>query len=188
MNKKLFYILIAFVLAAVIFSTYWVLNKQPSQENIFDTNQLPIVTTPSQNTPSDTKTYRNDEFGFEFQYPKEWVIRREDKSVNYYSKLLLWISTPVIYNNEERFDLAFLVNIVIPKFVDTDFWQSQENTSKIVVGGAEGKKYEYEYEGFPHTTVILPLRDLKMILGTGDGEKQYLDEFNQILASFKFLK
>lgn len=142
---------------------------------------------------SDTNIYRNEEFGFEFQYPSNWIISREHKSISYYSKLFLTISNPtaIISQNVGKklaLDETFLVNIVLPEFVDTSFWRSQKQVSSIIVGGVEGKKYEYEYQGFPHTTVILPLQDFRLILGTGSGSKPYLDEFNQILASFKFLK
>ena len=45
-----------------------------------------------------------------------------------------------------------------------------------------------DYQGFPHTNVILPIGEYKMILATGDGSQSYLDEFNQIISTFKFLK
>ncbi|MFH1198402.1 MAG: PsbP-related protein [bacterium] len=140
-----------------------------------------------ENAKSQSKTYRNEEWRFEFQYPKRWTIVREDKSVNYYSRLLLEISAPVIFMDEKRFDSAFLVNIVLPEFIH-GFDGLEKNASEITINNIKGIKYEYVFNNFPETAVILPFGELRMILGTGSGSKQYLDEFNQILTSFKFLK
>jgi len=190
LNKKLFLILIIVILGIGISVFYWKFSKSSPQEPL--QNIIPIATTTSSTTPNQstsipkTQTYINTEFGFEFQYPEKWVIVREDKSVNYYSKLLLEISAPEIFNNEKRFDSAFLVNIVLPEFI-RGFDGLEKNTSEITVDSIKGVKYEYIFNDFPETTVILPFGELKIILGTGGGSKQYLDEFNQILASFKFL-
>jgi len=191
-NKKILYFLVIVIFVVIISVIYLILSKQPSQKPIPNTNPSATTnttaTTSSQtDNTSETKIYKNTEFGFEFQYPEKWVIVREDKSVNYYSKLLLEISAPEIFNNEKRFDSAFLVNIVLPEFI-RGFDGLGKNTSEITVDSIKGVKYEYIFNDFPETTVILPFGELKMILGTGGGSKQYLDEFNQILASFKFLK
>lgn len=130
----------------------------------------------------ESQTYINTEFGFEFQYPQDWVVR-ENTFVSYYSKFNLEIFTRI----GESLDSTFLVNIVLPEFTERSFQGLEKTTSEIIIAGVQGIKYEYEYHGFPHTVVILPFGELRMILATGDGSKQYLDEFNQTLTSFKFL-
>ena len=79
------------------------------------------------------------------------------------------------------------MNIVLPEFI-RGFNNLEKTSSDIIIAGIQGIKYEYKYQGFSHTAVILPFGELRMILATGNGSKQYLDEFNQILASLKFLK
>jgi hypothetical protein len=127
------------------------------------------------------KTYKNEEWGFEFEYSNGFILK-ENIFGSYYSKFNL-----EIFEQKEGLDSVLLLNIVLPKFVDTAFWKSQRNISKVIIDGVEGTKYEYEYEGSPQTDVILPFGEYKIILGTGDGEKQYLDELNHILSSFHFL-
>lgn len=133
-------------------------------------------------TTSVFKTYRNEEWGFEFQYPSSLILK-EKVFGGYYSKFNLVLFKPI---NESR-DWAVIINIVSPEFVDTDFWRSQKNTSKVIVDGVEGTRYEYEYEGSPQMDIVLPLDKLKILLGTGEGSYIYPNELNQIISSFKFL-
>jgi len=129
------------------------------------------------------KLYRNEEWGFEFEYPQNLILK-ENTFRSYYSKFNLELFTPI----GEKRDTSFLINIVLPEFAERSFRGLEKITSEIIVAEVQGIKYEYEYQGFPHTTVILPFGELRIILGTGEGSKQYLNEYNQILSSFKFLK
>lgn len=129
------------------------------------------------------KTYTNAEYGFEFQYPEDWVLK-ENTFESYYSKFNIWVKA----REDESLYLAFGVNVVLPEFPERSFNRIEKTISKVIVDNVEGVKYEYEFEGFPEIAVILPFGQYKMILGTGGDGKQYPEEFNQILASFKFLK
>ena len=156
-----------------------------------ETEEIRTPTTTQPAVIPETKTYRNKEWGFEFAHPTDWVVNREHESLTYYSKFFLEMGTPVTVvvdgNNQNAVDSTFLVNIVLPEFV-RGFDNLEKTTTEVIVGGVKGIKYEYVFNNSPETTVILPFGELKMILGTGGGSKQYLGEFNQILASFKFLK
>ena len=181
-------ILIATGIALVI--TSWIFTKQSIQRSSTQNQPLPPVTSDIPSTSSipaastvGTKTYRNEEWGFEFKYSNDLILK-ENTFRSYYSKFNLELFKPI----GEKRDISFLVNIVLPEFAESSFSGLQKTTSEVTVAGVQGIKYEYEYQGFPHTTVILPFGELRMILATGEGSKQYLDEFNQILASFKFLK
>jgi hypothetical protein len=48
----------------------------------------PPILTLSPNSPLDWQTYRNEEYGFEFQYPEEWIEQSSlsSEKVNFYSK------------------------------------------------------------------------------------------------------
>lgn len=178
-NKKIFSLFVVIILILIL---VWIFVKyRPTQKEL----SSPVLTSPVPiSTIQGAKTYRNMDWGFEFQYPEKWVITREHESLTYYSKFYLTMSVPV---KEGKFDETFLVNIVLPEFI-RGFDNLEKKSSEIIVAGVQGIKYEYQFEGFPETAVILPFGELRMILGTGGGSKQYLDEFNQILATFKFLK
>ncbi|MBI4837118.1 MAG: hypothetical protein HY813_01775 [Candidatus Portnoybacteria bacterium] len=188
-NKKFLIILVILLITAgftIWFYWYRQVNQQV-QETQQTTNSQIEETQSQQSTTtiyvSVFKTHRNEEWGFEFQYPQNLIIK-ENTFGSYYSKFNLEIFTKV----GERFDPTFLVNIVLPEFTERSFRGLEKTVSGITVAGVRGIKYQYKYQGFLHTVVILPFGELRMILATGDGSKQYLDEFNQILASFKFLK
>ena len=71
MSKK-FYLLLALTLALAASAFYlWCVNKKIAVPVV--TEPIPIQT--SENESIDTsswKTYRNEEYGFEFKYPREW--------------------------------------------------------------------------------------------------------------------
>lgn len=192
-QKKIFFILILSIFVVLAGSIFWFVHRQ-TQTHLpisISKDQKPEETFidkhHSTSAISDFKTYRNEEFGFELKYPAGWIIVREDKFVNYYSKLLIVMSKPVTVMSKKGFDEAFIINIVLPEFI-RGFNDLEKNVHKIIVDNVPGVKYEYVFNDSPETTVILPLKQYKIILGTGGGSKQYLDEFNQILATFKFLK
>lgn len=188
MTKKI--VIIFIILAALVLSVcafVWFKDgaqKPASTEQPISatTNADTVKPENTATTTSDLKTYRNDEWSFEFQYPSDLILK-EKVFGGYYSKFNL-----EIFLQKKGLDSVFLLNIVLPEFVNTSFWKSQENTSKVFVDGVEGIRYEYEYEGSPQTAVVLPFGDYKIILGTGDGSKPYTEELNQIISSFKFLK
>lgn len=188
MNQKLKIVLIIAVVLILGFGIFIFLKRNSLQPIPVEIKQPASTSNPIINTENPTtnnsnlKTYRNEEWGFEFQYPDKLILK-EKVFGGYYSKFNL-----EIFLQQKGLDSVFLLNIVLPKFVETSFWKSQENTSKIIVDGREGIKYEYEYDGFKYVTVILPFGEYKIILGTGDGSKPYNEELNQILSSFRFLE
>lgn len=157
--------------------------QQPSTQKLLP-SVVSIVssTIPTQaSSTAEVKIYRNEEFGFEFQYPKNWKLE-ENSFYSPFSKFNLeGDSSAKNYNPENP---AFIVNVVTPDFVERQFASLKSVAQKISVGGVEGKKYEYT-EQFTEIAVSLPLGKHQVILGT---RKEYESIFNKILASFKFLK
>lgn len=184
-NRNTITIIFTLVIIAILggagfyyFSTQKATEKSPaaSSENTLSPTQS--TTTP------ETKTYRNEEWGFEFRYPEGWTLRENVAGYSPFSKFDL-IGVPfdkeyLLYHPTP----PFLINIIIPDFAERQFSDLKNIVSKIVIGGASGLKYEYT-EQVSHISIILPLGEYRMILGT---TKEYEDIFNQILASFKFLK
>ncbi|MEK7547249.1 MAG: hypothetical protein AAB536_03680 [Patescibacteria group bacterium] len=130
------------------------------------------------------KTYINTEFGFEFQHP-DWSFEINGFYSPFSKFNLQGDSSEENYNPLRP---IFLLNIVTHDFADRAVISRQNLgaiESGVTIGGIQGKKYEYVFEGVPKISIDLPLGEFRMILGT---EKKYKDVFNQILVSFKFLK
>lgn len=132
---------------------------------------------------SEVKMYTNTEFGFEFQYPEELVIR-ENTFGSYYSKFNL----EVVAREGEFFAPVLSVNVVLPEFPERSFRGVEKTTSEVTVDGIVGTKYEYEFEDLPEIAIILPLGQYKIVLGMPGTTRPYayLDTFNQILNTFRF--
>ena len=179
LNKKLLLVLIILIgfSSLITLFVYKRIQLENQMEIVFDQKQE----LNKQPTISTLKTYRNQEWGFEFQYPKDWVIK-ENTFGSYYSKFNMLIRPTTGWYS--RFPVS--VNVVLSEFPERSFQGVEKITSEVVVDGVPGVKYQYEFEGSQETAIILPLGEYKLILGM-DNER-YLDEFNQILASFKFLK
>lgn len=186
MNKK---IIIIFVVAVLLVGGVFTLLSNRKTSPIQSVSPVPVVpivsaTSPihAATSPPETKTYRNEEWGFEFEYPAGWTFEI-NSFYNPSSKFNLQGDSSA--RNYNPFSTAFLVNIVTSDFVERQFSILKKDTSKIIVGGVRGLKYEYKLEKETEVAVILPFGQYKMILGTTKGHE---DAFNQILASFKFLK
>lgn len=190
LNKKLLIILITFITLSGFAVWFIYGHKQAeNQSEIFlpqsqDLNkkieELPVkeLEQNSTTTASSLKIYRNEEFGFEFQYPKNWEVK-ENPYGSPFSKFNL-----IIVPEEGKYlPDPVLVNIVVPDFVDRQF--SDLHGTIIQVGGISGIKYEFTDSGLSEIAIILPLGENKIILGAN---KEYQNVYDQILTSFKFLK
>ncbi|MBI5401473.1 hypothetical protein HZB05_01435 [Candidatus Wolfebacteria bacterium] len=187
-RKKLIIIIILFTFIASIFIVYWLFAKRLTRGLSLQSPPPSIITpttTPTisfqTNTAIGMKAYTNTEFGFEFQYPKDWAVE-ENYFKSYYSKFNLRI----IPTNERHSKIPIGINIVLPEFADNSFRGIEKAISEIIVDGITGTKYEYEFGGRQETAIILPLGEYRLILWTDD--ERYAEIFNQVLTAFKFLK
>ncbi|PIT97341.1 hypothetical protein COT77_01995 [Candidatus Berkelbacteria bacterium CG10_big_fil_rev_8_21_14_0_10_41_12] len=167
-KKKFILILIILfiVFAGVFIYQWWQTKKELTEENI------------------NWKTYRNEEWEFEFRYPENWSFH-EDTFYSPFSKFNL-AGAPI--GERYQIDPPLLINIVTLDFADSYVINMKNlgaTTSDLIVGGIRGTKYEYIFESIPQVDINLSLGEYLMILGT---KKQYEDIFNQILATFKFLE
>ena len=132
------------------------------------------------------KTYHNEEYGFEFQYPENWTLHA-DTFYSPFSRFNLVGASPEENGRPNPIASPLLINIVTPDFAERAVVNRKNlgaMETDIVVGGINGKKYEY-IENIVKISIDLPFGEYKMILGA---DKKHEDVFNQILASFKFLK
>lgn len=128
------------------------------------------------------KIYTNNKFGFQFEYPENWTMH-ENIFGGPTSKFNLTGASPKENGIPNPVISSFLVNIVTPIFTKNAFYDL--NGTDITVAGVSGKKYELEFEGIKEIGIDIPFGQYHIIIGA---TKEYEDVFNQILASFKFLK
>lgn len=162
---------------------YWYLTwVQQSEESTVSTG----VSTSSVNVDTSLiKTVGQDGFlrsevwGFEFEYPKQWVVRESTFG-----------GRNTLYNLVARPETGFsgnpiLINVVTAEFAENTFNGVDAEPELIVVDGVEGLKYHYPWRSGFETAVVLPLGENNVILGTHD---RYEDEYYKFLETFKFIK
>ncbi|MBI4086082.1 MAG: hypothetical protein HY433_02480 [Candidatus Liptonbacteria bacterium] len=197
-GKKLFLAITALLIVCISVVVLWILVGQKLQKPVLQSQSLlpaatssslpsaptlpvaPLVSLVKASSTAGTKTYRNTEYGFEFQYPESWKFE-ENKVYSPFSKFNL-IGSPVegIYISD-----PIVINVVTPDFAERQFSDLKGTGLTTNIAGVVGERYNYTFEGTEESDIILPFASYKMILGV---KKPYEDIFNQILASFKFLR
>lgn len=174
LNKSLliYFIFLFTILFFFLLCLIFVHHKTNQLNKIFSNQQSDI-------SPS-LKIYRNDEYGFEFQYPTDWEIK-ENIYINSASKFNLIIAP----SKDTYLPDPILFNFVTPEFADRSFSNLKENATKVNIYNIEAEKYEYEYEGLERISIIMPFNEYRLIIGA---EKEYENTFDQILSTLRFLK
>ncbi|MFX0138013.1 MAG: PsbP-related protein [Candidatus Hodarchaeota archaeon] len=177
MKKYLFGLVPLTIIALASVAIWWYLSLsiQPNngQQNNNQNNQ--------NGTQEEVNRYTNTEFGFEFQYPKDWEVK-ENTFGSYYSKFNLVVNPKFVRSS--NFTVA--LNIVLPEFPELSFKNIEKTISDVIVDGISGVEYRYEFEDLQERAIILPFGEYNLILSTDS--MQYIDTFNQVVSSFKFLK
>ena len=162
------FILTTVILLVIVFACLFVFYKikpglqklQITQEEIKKQNNITEGT--------EFNTYRNEEFGFEFNFPKDWKIR-ENAFGSAVSKFNLVIEPINILPND-------WIEKVTKDMIESD---------RLSVDGVSGVKYKELDMGLPQIEYIFPLGDNKIVIG---GKEQYEATLNEVLSTFKFLK
>lgn len=148
----------------------------------------------------DWQTYRNEEYGFEVKYPKEWRIREEYNT----DKLF---SVDFIFNINNRDEKVFLIKLFKDKSIEEIIkndrnWTGTVNVESVLLLNRETTKitqrrpcgpgdkdykslntiYTLNYNGNPYSIWLIP--------GTcnRDWTKHTDDTLDQILSFFKFIE
>lgn len=186
-------LLLLFVLLAValVGITSWaVLRQGPSsvqEESNGRTDLEQIIVPPRAITPG-FKLYRNEEWGFEFEYPEDWILHPIPDPFRGSSSQFQLIGTTPEEKVPNTIVPTFLVNIVTQDFADGAAINKNNlgaTTSTIMVGKTQGKKYEYNFSGQSRISIDLPFGEYRILLGGG---KKHENAFDRILASFKFIE
>ncbi len=140
---------------------------------------------PGQLTPTPPiegwKMYENTEFGFAFQYPKEWTVS-EERDTNPYNKFKVAV-TPQVY---QYFQPFYVLVKNDTNRITSQFRALEASALEISVGGKQATRYEYDEE-VHHTTIIIPISEERSLI-IGNERNENVAEFEKILTSFRFLK
>jgi hypothetical protein len=173
-------IIVLALIAGLFFAGQQKIDQRPPYGT---TSTSEIVDFPHSPDGLNYKTYRNEEWEFEFNYPSSWIIK-DDGSRNS-SSAFTRMGAPADQEYLIYYPSPPLVmNIVSSNFVEKQFSDLKDISSDVIIDGVRGVKYVYRGDPETHITIILPIKQHQMILGT---TRAYEDVFNQILSSFKFL-
>lgn len=129
---------------------------------------------------SATNVYRNDEWGFGFEYSDDWRVS-ENSFSGYYTQFSLTLF-PV---EGKYYGRPVLIHIVESEFVDNSFKNLDKTEETIEIDGISGVKYTYDWKGDTQTAVIVPIEEYQMILGTNGRYPELYDDF---IESFEFIE
>ena len=174
-KQKVIFVIVLIIIAATVMWYY--LSLQERTEEVY----TPISTIQPTVT-LETKLYRNEEWGFEFQYPESWSFH-PNTFYNPFSKFNLVGASPGENNYPDPLAPSVLVNVVTPDFADHAFTDLKNTASEVT--GVMGLKYKYEYEGLIKIAVVLPFGPYVMILSSYETHENV---FNQVISTLKFLK
>ena len=141
-----------------------------------------IQATSSTEVTGNLKTYRNNKWGFAFDYPADWEIREPA----FYSKVSLFnLAVEPTQNNAVR---AVSININSNSWTEKALGQIEADgfvSEQKIIAGISAVYFMSTYE-WEAANYIFPIDHLhKMSIA---GRIEYLDVFNQIVASFRLLE
>ena len=199
-NKPLFFIALFICLTIIIFVGWYGYDEEKQAANLEKEaeliNQIPIPLNKSISTSTTTidisnwKTYQNNQYGFEFKYPKDWNISSNQKD-------FIRLDSPEIYSARLKdssqfqatdFSITFRKNpkkLVVQKYYDGSngllLFDNPDKDTTIKIGGI------IAYKNFPIKTLVggiitvIPRDDYFIEIGYSNNIS------DQILSTFKFI-
>lgn len=149
------------------------------------TNTAPETATPAPTaTTSGFKTYRNEEWGFAFDYPEDWVIK-ENTFRSYSSRF------NVVLQPKESIRLPEPVMLV----VSFDDWAQRVFASvhkragtiaTTTIQGFSTSYFETEEMGVPATTYLIQITNDRWFIVSGKTDPEYDKVLQHVLSSLEF--
>ncbi|MEA1936531.1 MAG: hypothetical protein U9N04_00240 [Patescibacteria group bacterium] len=145
---------------------------------------------------SDWQIYRNEEFGFEFEYPGKWRINSGDNFASFIQDNYFY-HTLIIWNNPKNLTLDnFFGNLEKSKKIPGneglmyDWHELTENKYKeIIVDNKKAINFINLIGMAENTTVIIPIENKIIEFNVfGITEVKRGNIFDQILSTFKFIE
>lgn len=179
MSQKIVIIILIVVVAVLAGTTiYLATTKNVSQ---------PTIPTPVANTSSTLKTYKSQNYGFEFQYPNKLVITPASKE----NEVTIsdeegghWIYDVRITNNSDNFTLEKILEILEKEATD-----QEKLVNDIILDGKPAKRYSIKNFGdYGNAGVILIVGNNILTISGDDSTTSGKADFEALLSTFKFSK
>jgi len=202
-NQKVFTSIVIIIVVSI--AGYFALTKKSN--NVNTAEPLPFVS--AQTDTSNWKTYTNTQYRFEFKYPETWMLGESS-----FGEENLHVAVDPKVDPQEVMFKADLYKIDVPAglisiYVEQCTTQACYHVSgydsfeKVNIGGnsIEARKYESSNEKNSPNPAYLGTHSITYYVDYGknneyratityvsDMSDKYLNEFNQILSTFKFTK
>ncbi|MDD2656460.1 MAG: PsbP-related protein [Patescibacteria group bacterium] len=170
-----------------------------NQETTNDNSILPYngAVEPSDQAvvPTNWKTYTNKDYGYSIQYPSTWTVDLTTKDSR--GKTLATFLAPGQKNvpHDKTIDIQVSPMTDVSRVDSADYIKRNGNviisTSPVVVGGITTDKFITDLNNGYNMAVYVEKNSETYVLGlhnTTSSDKEYIDNFNLMLSSFKFTK
>ena len=131
---------------------------------------------------SNWKTYKNDEYGLEFEYPQNWLAPTDH---------LLSTRVLIDFNNGFSIEKGIFYNQDLGRVMTVDELLGSKQYEKIIIDGKEARKIvDSNSSKAPNSTVVYITSDTKGNIITVINQDNQIDPntFNRILSTLKFTK
>jgi len=170
-----------------------------NQETTNDNSILPyngaVEPSDSAAVPTNWKTYANKDYAYSIQYPSTWTVDLTAKDSR--GKTLATFLAPGQKNvpQDKIVDIQVSPTTNVSRVDSADYIKRNSNviisTSPVVVGGVSTNKFITDLNNGYNMAVYVEKNSETYVLGlhnTTSSDKEYIDNFNLMLSSFKFTK
>jgi len=159
------------------------------------TSEPLIAPTPAFNSDiSDWKTYRNEEYGFKFKYPQNWISRGEtefDLSRLEDNNFYKWTGTEleVLFGKKDLQGSAFALHVMnktIEEAAIFDHSSFGDKTGKIaIIGGVKGEILDGAFYGMQYVVKDGKTYFFEQINAENE---QDMKDYDDVIKTFKFIE